>query len=74
MTFRFIVSLMLFSLLALRLPLCWSQSLPGADGDSRTPLSAKPVKEPTAKSGSAKRSLLNRYVGSILKRPPLSAG
>ena len=33
MTFRFIVSLMLFSLLALRLPLCWSQSLPGADGD-----------------------------------------
>jgi len=24
---------MLFSLLALRLPLCWSQSLPGADGD-----------------------------------------
>jgi hypothetical protein len=39
----------------------------------RTPLSAKPVKEPTAKSGFAKRSLLNHYVGSILKRPPLSA-
>jgi hypothetical protein len=33
MTFRFIVSLMLFSLLALRLSLCWSQALPGADGD-----------------------------------------